>query len=463
MKLWRWAVLGFAAEAAWLGGAGAAEPPKVAAAWAAGPMEARVAFEATVDPSVATSAVGAAIEFTDPAGRGRPGPNGSRGTLRVAAARLEDGGRTLVLTTDPHPREARYSLSLPGVKAAGEPGAGSAVAASYDLNGVEVAWRKGPPPAAPGADESNIPPAWAGWWPEINTAASRAATRASAEHERFWAASGDVGRVALRAFVAIPAGTTGLTFDASGPFRVTVAGEETQSFNPPDAPRAHRAAVRAEAGPEPVELAVTLATGGGEAAGKPVSLQVEVVAEPGAAGRPLPRASLVLPWAPPTPAPATPGEVPAALLTGGDPKRGEAVFRGETAKCANCHAVRGVGPTIGPDLGHLAGADRAWAYQQIAEPSASIHPEFVAYTVAFKDGRVAMGVVRADGPDHLRVSDIDAKATRFPTAEVEELRPSSSSIMPVGLLGPIGEDGVRDLLAFLTAPAPAPASGRTGP
>jgi hypothetical protein len=62
-----------------------------------------------------------------------------------------------------------------------------------------------------------------------------------------------------------------------------------------------------------------------------------------------------------------------------------------------------------------------------------------------------MGVVRAEGADAVKVSDIDAKQTIIPKAEVEEIRPSTSSIMPVGLLGAIGDDNTRDLLAYLTS------------
>ena len=71
--------------------------------------------------------------------------------------------------------------------------------------------------------------------------------------------------------------------------------------------------------------------------------------------------------------------------------------------------------------------------------------------MTLKDGRVAMGVVRAEGADALKVGDIDAKQTVIPRAEVEEIRPSPSSIMPVGLLGAIGEERTRDLLAYLTS------------
>jgi hypothetical protein len=47
------------------------------------------------------------------------------------------------------------------------------------------------------------------------------------------------------------------------------------------------------------------------------------------------------------------------------------------------------------------------------------------------------------------VTDTDAKTTVVRKDEIEDLRPSSGSIMPVGLIGVLGEAKVRDLLAFL--------------
>ncbi|MHC5543163.1 heme-binding domain-containing protein, partial [Singulisphaera rosea] len=114
------------------------------------------------------------------------------------------------------------------------------------------------------------------------------------------------------------------------------------------------------------------------------------------------------------------------------------------------------------DLAEMRGRPLTEIYRALADPSASIHPNYVAYTVAAKDGRVVVGVVRADGAETLVVTDTDAKATSIPRIQVEELRPSSTSIMPVGLAGVLGEDGVRDVLSFLagvgssTATPPAP-------
>jgi hypothetical protein len=63
---------------------------------------------------------------------------------------------------------------------------------------------------------------------------------------------------------------------------------------------------------------------------------------------------------------------------------------------------------------------------------------------------VLVGVVRAEGADAVRVTDTDAKTTIVPRHQIAELRPSSTSIMPVGVVGALGDGSVRDLLAFLT-------------
>ena len=247
-----------------------------------------------------------------------------------------------------------------------------------------------------------------------------------------------------------------MVLDATARFEATLGSESAQG----DA-NGH-ATLRVEASPEPTEFTATLTT----PPTKPeLSLRgvFTLATASGSPAQALPRSAYGVSWAPPTlPTPPTP-PLPEALTTGGDPARGALVFAGEQAKCANCHQIRGQGGHVGPDLSNLSSASRAWLYHNIMEPSALIHPDFMSYTVALKDGRVSMGIVRAEGADSIRVGDIDAKFTSFPRAEVEEIRPSSSSIMPVGLLGAIGVEQTRDLLAFLTSPnqPPAPVSTPT--
>ena len=78
-----------------------------------------------------------------------------------------------------------------------------------------------------------------------------------------------------------------------------------------------------------------------------------------------------------------------------------------------------------------------------------IEPDFTTYTVATKDGQVMLGVVRAEGAAAIRVTDTNAKSTVVARTQIQEIRPSASSIMPVGLAAILGEAAIRDLIAFL--------------
>ena len=101
-------------------------------------------------------------------------------------------------------------------------------------------------------------------------------------------------------------------------------------------------------------------------------------------------------------------------LAGGDPARGQTIFNGEQARCSQCHAFRGQGGKVGPDLTEIGKKGRAEIYRAIAAPSAAIEPEFTSYSVATKNGQVVVGVVRAEGADAIRVTDTNAHATLIP-------------------------------------------------
>ena len=140
-------------------------------------------------------------------------------------------------------------------------------------------------------------------------------------------------------------------------------------------------------------------------------------------------------------------------LSGGDPERGRVLFRGEQARCAHCHAFRGEGGRIGPDLSAIAEKGRAEIFRSIAAPSAAIEPDYTTYTVASRDGRVFSGVVRAEGPDAIRVTDTNAQVATVRRDELQEIRPSATSIMPPGLAAALGDAAVRDIITYLTTPA----------
>jgi len=116
--------------------------------WAAAPTEVRVAFDHALDPCVLAAfrpgcglvEFGEHVRAADRFETLKPSYEvvrqqdaTPRGRLDVLRARLEDGGRTLVVETLPHPLAVTYALTVPGVKSAGSTGPGETVDVDYDL------------------------------------------------------------------------------------------------------------------------------------------------------------------------------------------------------------------------------------------------------------------------------------------------------------------------------------------
>lgn len=429
------------------------DPAKIVVVWPTGPMEVRVAFDRAIEPDLGSGLVGKTIRF-DPRQRSldawrRQGPlplAQTQGSLKIAAASVDPERRTLTLTTDPQPREAVYILESQSNPALGTKAASRAVlpaksgAIAYDLNGISVSW------VAEGEGEGEER-AWEGWWPEFDPQASRRITVNSREHDRGFALLNRPGRATFESLVVLPKGRVVLKLEGSEPIEASLNGE-----NPNEQVKPSRAEFVVESTGDPNALLLTIPTG---RANRPLSLKVTYRGESDQADRTLARDRVVLPWVPPSP-PSAPADTnsPPFKLSGGDRDRGEVLFHGDRAKCSGCHKVGGKGGSVGPDLSHVATRRIEELYRDIAEPSLSIHPDFNAYTVALKDGRVLAGIVRALGAEKIQVTDSDAKIAEIPRSEIEELRPSGTSIMPVGLVGAIGEQATRDILAYLLSPVP---------
>ncbi len=421
--------------------ADAADPPKVVAIWPAGLFETRVVFDGPVDPILAKTLVDRTIAFDTSlphkpiayTPRKTPAPADAIGTLKIAAAHLDATRRVLTLTTDPHPRAATYTLDLSTPTLKCEP-------LFYDLGGVEVVIDDG---------SENPSTLWKGWWPVFEPKEAQERLAGSPEHDAAFALLKRKGRLSLTSFVTLPKGPIVLNLSTNGPVEATFGGEPPNDDEDGKKAKAGKATFRTESSGEPILLTITVPTGE-----HPPVLTLDFEPHAKSSRGSLMAGRLTLPWAPPTPPPIAPLEnVPD--LKNGDPKKGAIIFAGAESKCANCHKVRGQGGSVGPDLSGLVGRDRTEVYLDIFNPSARIHPDYVSYTIALKDGKVLVGTVRVKGGNDIVVTDTEAKVTQIPRADIDDIRPSAASIMPVGLVGAIGEANLRDLIAFLTTDTPA--------
>jgi len=409
------------------------EPARPVAIWPAGPLDVALAFSRPVEPEWPRSLVGKSISIFDAAAN-RAGDHGlgkPLGKLQIAGVTIRDGGRTVMLATDPHAAAATYALNPC-------PGSRNDRSWTYDLSGVEVSW------SASNQNEGEGPH-WKGWWPDLDLGACRQQLTGSAPHERGFELFDRPGHLTVNALVSLPAGEAVVRVEAAGAVSDAMLGDEQPAAQSADSKTQFVDFSLTTRG-DPLFLTLTTQTGEKL---RPPFLRASWASSKNRPLAKIPREWFLLPWAPVAlaPAQAAPEVVPA--LDGGDPKRGELLFQSDQARCSQCHRVGDRGGTIGPDLSNVAAKGQTHIYRSIAAPSAEILPEYRPFTVALHDGRVLAGIVRAQQSDEITVTDTSAKTTTLPRDAIEHIRPSGTSIMPVGLAGVLGNTGLRDLIAYL--------------
>jgi putative heme-binding domain-containing protein len=140
-----------------------------------------------------------------------------------------------------------------------------------------------------------------------------------------------------------------------------------------------------------------------------------------------------------------PGQGPAADLA-----RGRSVF-GRT--CLACHKLYDSGGDVGPDL---TGSDRAnpdYILENVLDPSAAVSRDYTLTTVATADGRLISGIIREQTDASLLVQTANERI-RLAREDVESIKPSTSSMMPEGLLDPLSPQEIRDLFTYLASTSP---------
>jgi putative membrane-bound dehydrogenase-like protein len=135
-----------------------------------------------------------------------------------------------------------------------------------------------------------------------------------------------------------------------------------------------------------------------------------------------------------------------------DVNLGRSVF---AKTCQQCHILFGTGSNVGPELTGSNRADLDYLLSNVIDPSALIGKDYLAHVVATKDGRVLTGIIRSEDKDAITLVTANESLT-IPRPEVEERKPSETSMMPEGLWAPLTDHEVRSLVAYLASPSQVP-------
>ncbi|QVL33517.1 ThuA domain-containing protein [Telmatocola sphagniphila] len=144
--------------------------------------------------------------------------------------------------------------------------------------------------------------------------------------------------------------------------------------------------------------------------------------------------------------------------TAGNPMHGKELF---TKTCSTCHQIFGEGGKVGPDLTSADRKNLDYMLTQIIDPSAYIRPEYISHTAKLSSGQVLTGLIKDPSPERITLQNIrdnQVLETVISRSDIEELSPSSVSLMPEKLLDTFSEQDAADLLAYLQSTPPAKAN-----
>ena len=138
-----------------------------------------------------------------------------------------------------------------------------------------------------------------------------------------------------------------------------------------------------------------------------------------------------------------------------DFEKGRELFA--AAGCYACHRFQNQGGMTGPDL---STAGRRYSIRdlldQVINPSKVINDQFSSVMVLTDDGVLHTGVivnlgVRRDGGAIVLNTDLTNPNQRvtIDRSTIEEIAVSKTSAMPAGLLAPLTEEEIQDLVAYL--------------
>ncbi len=119
-----------------------------------------------------------------------------------------------------------------------------------------------------------------------------------------------------------------------------------------------------------------------------------------------------------------------------------------TKTCSQCHVLYGEGAKVGPDLTGSQRTSLDYLLENILDPSAVVGKDYRMSVVLTNDGRVINGLVVSRDAKTLVIQTQTARET-LSAEDIEEVRQTTLSPMPDGMLDKFSPDQVRDLFAYL--------------
>lgn len=130
---------------------------------------------------------------------------------------------------------------------------------------------------------------------------------------------------------------------------------------------------------------------------------------------------------------------------GGDPVRGQAL----AVLCTACHAVHGEGGNIGPDISGVGASGLEALLRNILTPDAAMESGYRIFRVELNNGDIIDAFFVDEDDDAVVVRQPGGPDRRIERGDIAHAGFIRRSLMPAGLLDPLSDDQIADLLTYL--------------
>jgi putative membrane-bound dehydrogenase-like protein len=126
--------------------------------------------------------------------------------------------------------------------------------------------------------------------------------------------------------------------------------------------------------------------------------------------------------------------------------------------CAQCHTLFDSGGKVGPDITGANRTDLTYLLETVVDPNAVIPNEYRTTEIETKDGRSITGIVKLTSEKTVTIQTANELVV-LQKGDIASQRLTELSMMPEGLLTPLADQEVRDLIYYLTRSGQVPLPG----
>jgi putative heme-binding domain-containing protein len=136
----------------------------------------------------------------------------------------------------------------------------------------------------------------------------------------------------------------------------------------------------------------------------------------------------------------------------GNVAQGREIFQRAELTCIKCHAVKGKGGEIGPDLSSIgAAAPVDYLIESLLAPSNKIKEGYRMSVIITEDGDAYSGTVVREDDRIVLIRNAVGQENRILKSKIESRETSGTSMMPSGLTANLPDEEFLDLIAYLSS------------